>query len=340
MAEELSNPIRPARAELYTADGVRPHRSSLATLRWSDFKAIVELSLAEWSKHKAPRLGASLAFYTLLSLAPLLLVLVSVTGLVLGQTEAQTTIVAQVSALVGAQGAKSVQILLEGSRNTTHGVIATVFGVLTLLFGASGVLIELRDALNTLWEVPTQQLAGMKWVSGYIKGRLFSFALVLAIGFVLVVSLAVNTLIAALGSFSESYLPAPEVVLHILNLVVSFLVITFLFAAIYKFVPALKIEWHDVLLGGAVTATLFTVGKLLLGLYLGKASFASTYGATASIVVLVVWVYYSGQIFFLGAEFTKVFAYRHGSQPDRPNGQLVTGVNNSGLSALVRPAPR
>jgi membrane protein len=211
---------------------------------------------------------------------------------------------------------------------------------LTLLFGASGVLIELRDALNTLWEVPTQQLAGMKWVSGYIKERLFSFALVLAIGFVLVVSLAVNTLIAALGSFSESYLPAPEVVLHILNFVVSFLIITFLFAAIYKFVPALKIEWHDVLLGGAVTATLFTVGKLLLGLYLGKASFASTYGATASIVVLVVWVYYSGQIFFLGAEFTKVFAYRHGSQPDRPNGQLVTGVNNSGLSALVRPAPR
>ena len=154
------------------------------------------------------------------------------------------------------------------------------------------------------------------------------------------VSLAVNTLIAALGSFSESYLPAPEVVLHILNIVVSFLVITFLFAAIYKFVPALKIEWHDVLLGGAVTATLFTVGKLLLGLYLGKASFASTYGATASIVVLVVWVYYSGQIFFLGAEFTKVFAYRHGSQPDRPNVQLVTGVNNPGLSALVRPAPR
>jgi membrane protein len=285
-------------------------------------------------------LGASLAFYTLLSLAPLLLVLVSITGLVLGQAEAQTTIVAQVSALVGAQGAKTVQILLEGSRNTTHGIIATVFGVLTLLFGASGVLIELRDALNTLWEVPTQQLAGMKWVSGYIKERLFSFALVLAIGFVLVVSLAVNTLIAALGSFAESYLPAPEVVLHILNFVVSFLIIAFLFAAIYKFVPALKIEWHDVLLGGAITATLFTVGKLLLGLYLGKASFASTYGAMASIVVLVVWVYYSGQIFFLGAEFTRVFAYRHGSQSDRPTGQLVTSANNPGLSAFVRPAPR
>ena len=318
MAEKFTNRIAPAQAELYTAAGVRPHRGSLAELRWTDFKAVVALSLEEWSKHKAPRLGASLAFYTLLSLAPLLVVLVSVTGIVLGQQEAQSAIVAQVGGVAGAQAAKTIQILLEGSRNTTHGVIATVFGVLTLLFGASGVLIELRDALNTLWEVPTPKLSGMKWISGYIRERLFSFALVLAIGFVLVVSLGLNTVIAAVGSFSASYLPAPELVLHILNSAVTFLVITFLFAAIYKFVPDLRIEWHDVLLGGAVTATLFTIGKLLLGLYLGKASFASTYGAAASMVVLVVWVYYSGQIFFFGAEFTKAFAYRHGSQPDRP----------------------
>lgn len=318
MAEKLSNRIPPAEDALYTAAGVRPHRGRLADLRWSDFKTIVGLSLEEWSKHKAPRLGAALAFYTLLSLAPLMVVLVSVTGMVLGQMEAQSAIVSQVVSVAGTQAAKTIQILLEGSRNTTHGVIATVFGVLTLLFGASGVLIELRDALNTLWEVPTPKLSGIKWVSGYVKERLFSFALVLAIGFVLVVSLALNTAIAAVGSFSASYLPAPELVLHVLNAIVSFLVITFLFAAIYKFVPDLRIEWHDVLLGGAVTATLFTIGKLLLGLYLGKASFASTYGAAASMVVLVVWVYYSGQIFFLGAEFTKVFAYRHGSQPDRP----------------------
>lgn len=316
MGENVTNRIPPA-SQLYTASGVRAHRYHLADLRWSDFKTIVQLSLDEWSKHKAPRLGAALAFYTLLSLAPLLVVLVSVTGMVLGQRQAQSTIVAQVASVAGTQAAKTIQILLEGSRNTTHGVIATVFGVLTLLFGASGVLIELRDALNTLWEVPTPKLAGMKWISSYIKERLFSFALVLAIGFVLVVSLALNTLVAAVGSLSESYLPAPELVLHILNSVVSFVVIAFLFAAIYKFVPDLKIQWHDVLLGGAVTATLFTIGKLLLGLYLGKASFASTYGATASIVVLVVWVYYSGQIFFLGAEFTKVFAYRHGSQPEQ-----------------------
>ncbi len=298
-------------AKGFEAAGLHANPRQLVGSRWRDFKTIAELSLSEWSKLKGPRLGASLAFYTLLSLSPLLLVLVSVTGIILGQTRAEAAIVAQVSQLVGAQGAKAVQILMEGSRNTMHGILATVGGVLTLLFGASGVLIELRDALNTLWEVPTPSLAGIKWISAYIKERLFSFALVLAIGFVLVVSLAVNTVIAAVGSFSASYLPAPEVVLQILNSVVSLLIITFLFAAIYKFVPDIKLEWHDVLLGGAVTASLFTIGKLLLGLYLGKAGFTSTYGATASIVVLVVWVYYSAQIFFLGAEFTKIFAYRY-----------------------------
>lgn len=313
MADKLSHPIPSAKS--YGAASFHPHPRHFLGSRWRDFKAVAELSLAEWSKLKGPRLGASLAFYTLLSLSPLLLVLVSVIGMVLGQNRAEATILAQVSQLVGAQGAKAVQILLEGSRNTTHGIIATICGVLTLLFGASGVLIELRDALNTLWEVPTAPRAGMKWISAYIKERLFSFALVLAIGFVLVVSLAVNTLIAALGAFSASYLPAPEAVLQILNSAVSLLIVTFLFAAIYKFVPDIKIRWRDVLLGGAVTASLFTIGKLLLGLYLGKAGFASTYGATASIVVLVVWVYYSAQIFFLGAEFTKVFACHHRSWP-------------------------
>lgn len=310
MAEKLPH----LSAKSFGAAGFHPHPGHFIGSRWSDFRSIAELSLSEWSKLKGPRLGASLAFYTLLSLSPLLLVLVSVTGIVLGQTRAEAAIVAQVSQLVGAQGTKAVQILLEASRNTMHGILATIGGVLTLLFGASGVLIELRDALNTLWEVPTPPLAGIKWISAYIKERLFSFALVLAIGFVLVVSLAVNTTIAALGSFSAAYLPAPEVVLQILNSVVSLLIITFLFAAIYKFVPDIKLKWRDVLLGGAVTASLFTIGKLLLGLYLGKAGFTSTYGATASIVVLVVWVYYSAQIFFLGAEFTKIFAYRHGSR--------------------------
>jgi membrane protein len=225
---------------------------------------------------------------------------------------------------VGSQGADSIAALLKGARNTTHGIIATAVGVITLLFGASGVLIELRDALNTIWEVPARPMKGIGAVMAFIKERLFSFALVLAIGFVLLVSLAINAWISAVGTFSASVLPAHELILHIVNSVVSFLVITGLFSAIYKVLPDTRIEWRDVILGGAVTSLLFTVGKLLIGLYLGKASFASTYGAAASLVVFIIWVYYSGQIFFLGAEFTKAFASRYGSEPAKhPEGLVV-----------------
>jgi membrane protein len=295
----------------------RRYRKPLRSLRWRDIQSIFSASFAEWNKHKAPRLGASLAFYTLLSLAPLLLVLVSIVGIVLGRQAAESEIVAQVRSLVGSTGAKAVEALIEGSRNTTNGIIATVFGVVTLLFGASGVLVELRDALNTIWEVPTPELSGWKWIYSSVKERLFSFALVLAIGFILVVSLAISTWIAAVGAWSASVLPAHETILQGLNFTASFVIITGLFSAIYKFVPDIRLEWRDVILGGAVTSLLFTIGKLALGVYLGKTSFASTYGAAASIVALIVWVYYSGQIFFLGAEFTKTFANWYGSQPSR-----------------------
>lgn len=323
--KQLPNILEPGGTEIGTsAGGARRYRKPLKSFRWRDIVSIFVASFSDWSKHKAPRLGASLAFYTLLSIAPLLLVLASVVGLVLGRQGAEADIVSQVQAAVGRQGAMAARNLLEASRNTTHGIIATVFGTLTLMFGASGVLIELRDALNTIWEVPTPELAGMKKISSLIRERLFSFAMVLAIGFILVVSLAVSTWIAALGAWSASLLPGPEVILHALNLGVSFLIISGLFSAIYKVLPDVRIEWRDVLLGGAVTSALFAIGKLCLGIYLGKASFASSYGAAASIVVLIVWVYYSGQIFFLGAEFTRTFANTYGSQPSRePGTQLV-----------------
>jgi membrane protein len=326
MPEELPNILEPGGTEVAAAaGGARRYRKPLLSFRCRDIVSIFTASFGEWTRHKAPRLGASLAFYTLLSIAPLLLVLVSVVGLVLGHPAAQSAIVSQVQAVVGSEGAAAAQALLEGSRNTTHGIIATVFGVLTLLFGASGVLIELRDALNTIWEVPTPALSGLKMVSSFIKERLFSFALVLAVGFILVVSLAVSAWVAALGAWSASILPAHEVILHFLNFVLSFVIITGLFSAIYRFLPDVRIEWRDVVLGGAITSALFSVGKLALGIYLGKASFASTYGAASSIVVLIVWVYYSAQIFFLGAEFTKTFANRYGSQPSRQPAALVTG---------------
>jgi membrane protein len=251
-------------------------------------------------------------------------VMVAIIGLVFGHVTAQHEIVRQVQMLIGTQGAKATEALLQASRNTTHGIIATIIGMVTLLFGASGVMIELRDALNTIWEVPTPELIGIRSrIMSYIKERLFSFAMLLSVGFILVVSLAISTWISALGAVSASLLPSIEALLQLVNALASFAVITCLFAAIYKIMPDVRIEWRDVMLGGAVTSLLFTVGKSLLGLYLGKASIASSYGAFASIVVLVIWVYYSGQIFFLGAEFTRTFANHYGSQPNRnPEGMV------------------
>lgn len=284
-------------------------------LRWPEIKSLLMQIFDQWSNHNAPRLGASLAFYSLLSLAPLLLVVVSIVGMVFGHSAAQQQTIAQIESLIGPAAGKTVGAFLQGSRNTSHGVIATALGLLTLLFSASGVVVELRDALNTIWDVPTKSASGFGYVTEYIKQRLFSFAIVVAIGFLLVVSLAVTTWIEALVALSSSILPGEATLLTVANSVVSFLVITFLFSAIYKVMPDVRIEWRDVLLGGAVTSLLFTIGKFVLGLYLGRASYASMYGAAASIVVLIAWVYYSGQIFFFGAEFTHVFATRYGSAP-------------------------
>ena len=254
----------------------------------------------------------------MLSLAPLLLVLVSIVGLVFGHSAAQRDIVQQVQALIGPAAGKAVAAFVQGSQKTSHGVIATIAGLITLLFSASGVVCELRDALNTIWGSPTVTTATLGRIKNYLKQRLFSFAVVGAIGFLLVVSLAISAWISALGMFSTSVGPFQAFAMHTINAFISFVVIAGMFAVIYKIMPDVRIEWRDVAMGGAVTSLLFTLGKLLLGLYLGRASFASTYGAAASIVVLIVWVYYSGQIFFLGAEFTRAFANRYGSHPLAP----------------------
>ena len=330
--------LEPGGSEFTTpAGGATRHRKPLNSLRWCDLHLLFSESVEGWTKHKAPRLGAALAFYTLLSLTPLLLVVVSIVGLAFGRKSAEHQIVQQIQLLVGAQAATASEAMLNGAHNATHGVIATVIGSVTLLFGGSGVLIELRDALNTIWEVPSTSLSGVKKIRSFITERLFSFALVLAIGFLLVVSLAISTWIAALGEISSSLLPAPEITLHVINSLVSFVVITGLFAAIYKLLPDVLLQWRDVVLGGAATSLLFTVGKSLLALYLGKASFASTYGAFASIVVLVLWVYYSGQIFFFGAELTKSFANRYGSHPSLHPARLVVTPETVDSAATAEP---
>lgn len=319
--------LEPMGTELSTpAGGARRYRKPLKSFRWCDIRALLSESFSAWIRHNAQRLGAALAFYTLFSITPLLLVVISIAALVLDRTAAEYQIVHEVNDLVGPPGAQAVQALLEGSHHTAHGVLATVLGLFTLIFGASGVLLELRDALNTIWEVPTLEIKGnVQRILGFVKGRLFSFALVLAVGFVLLVSLVINAWIAALGTFYPRVIPELEAIFHILDAALSFLVTTALFAAIYKVIPDVRSEWRDVILGGAVTSGLFTGGKVLLGLYLGKASFASTYGAAGSLVVFMIWVYYSSQIFFLGAEFTKIFATRYGSQPTlHPEGMIVS----------------
>jgi membrane protein len=293
------------------------HRAGLK-LPWPELKQLISHSVDSWSAHNAPRLGASLAFYSLLSLAPLLLVIVSIVGLAFGHDAAQRQTANQIQQLVGPAAGKAASAFIQGSQNTTHGVIATIIGLLTLLFSASGVVIELRDALNLIWDSPTVTTTGFGKIKAYVQDRLLSFAIVVAIGFLLIVSLAVSAWIAALGTVTASLGPLQTVLMHTLNFVVSFVVIAVLFAAIYKVMPDVHIQWRDVALGGIVTSALFSVGKLVLGIYLGRASFASTYGAAASIVVLIAWVYYSAQIFFFGAEVTRAFSLRHGSHANEP----------------------
>ncbi|MBV9265573.1 MAG: YihY/virulence factor BrkB family protein [Acidobacteriaceae bacterium] len=314
----MASAAPPDHARPGTAAAPNNRRGVVLSLPWSEIKSILSESFDSWNRHNAPRLGASLAFYSLLSLAPLLLVTVSVVGLVFGHTAAEQQTARQVEALVGPAAGKAAAAFILGSHNTTHGIIATILGLVTLLFSASGVVIELRDALNLIWERPTVTTSGLGIITAYIKQRLFSFAFVLAVGFLLIISLVISAWISGFAALSGSVGPLETVLMHALNALVGFVVIAGLFAAIYKVMPDVHIEWRDVMLGGVVTSALFSIGKLVLGIYLGRASYASMYGAAASIVILIAWIYYSAQIFFLGAEFTRTFSHRYGSRAGSP----------------------
>jgi membrane protein len=256
-----------------------------------------------------PRLGAALAYYTVFSIAPLLVVVVGIAGLAFSKTVAQSQIVWQIQSLVGPDGGKAIQALLDATQKPASGVIATLAGLILLFFGASGVFLELRDSLNILWGVRTPG-TGLR---GMLATRFFSFAMVLAVGFLLLVSLILSAALAAVGKFLGGYLPLSEPVLHTLTTVISFAVFTAVFALLYKMVPDLPVAWNDVWIGAAVTSLLFSLGKLGIAFYLGKAAIGSAYGAAGSLVVFLAWVYYSAQIFFLGAEFTHLYSTRHGS---------------------------
>jgi len=236
----------------------------------------------------------------------------------------------QLQDLVGYEGAQAIKVMLTAAHKPTSGSIAAILGLITLFFGASSVVAELRDALNIIWDVPRKEICGpMKNILALLKDRTLAFALILGIGFLLLVSLAINAALAAIGGFFTFYLPAQEWILQSANFLISFAVITLLFALIYKVLPDVSVAWSDVALGAAFTSLLFSIGKLLISLYLGKASFMSTYGAAGSLVVLLLWVYYSAQIFFLGAEFTHVYAERYGSRPSEAAGKKLEIVGSS-----------
>jgi len=282
-----------------------------------------------WVEDDAPSMGAALSYYTLFSLAPLLIIVIAVAGLVFGQDAAQGEIVAQLRGIMGEEGAVVVEGLLKAAREPSQGVIATIVGIAILLLGATAIFGELQSALDRIWRVPASKEESGIW--HLLRTRLLSFGLVLGLGFLLMVSLVVSAALAALGKWWGGWFAGWDVLLEILNFAVSLGIFTLLFAMIYKMMPRARIPWRDVWTGAAVTALLFTLGKVLIGLYLGKSSLASGFGAAGSIVVLIAWVYYSAQIFLLGAEYTWVYANQHGSRVQKPaTGDAPTVPSRSG----------
>lgn len=273
---------------------------------------LLKAAATGWNTHNAPRLGAALAYYTVLSTAPLLVLVVAIAGFVFGEQAARGQIVYQMQSMVGRDVANVIQELLKSAYHPARGILATSIGIITLLIGASAVFGELRDALNLIWGSATPTQSGFK---ALVRFRLFAFAIVIAVGFLLLVSLVISAILAFVMSFLGGHTALPAYMIAAIEPLVSVSVITLLFALIYKYIPDVYVRWSDVWVGSAFTAVLFTIGKLAIGAYLGRAGVGSAYGAAGSVVVLLVWVYYSSQIFFFGAEFTRVYSdWRKGAR--------------------------
>ena len=268
-------------------------------------------AVGAWIDDYAPSMGAAISYYTIFSLAPLLVIVIAVAGAIFGREAAQQQIVAQVSSLVGSNGGLAVEAMLRSASDSDKGLIAGAISAVVLLVGATTVFAELQSALDRIWHVPEAQKPSGVWA--VLRARLLSFGLILGLAFLLIVSLLISAGLAAFEAWYGQLLPGWEVLLQALNAVISLAIITLLFAMIFKLMPSTPIAWRDVWIGAAVTAVLFELGKLLIGLYLGKSGLMETFAAAGSLVVLVAWVYYAAQIFLLGAEFTKVYADAHGS---------------------------
>ncbi len=276
---------------------------------------VLRCAATEWLAHRAASKGAALAFYTLFSMAPILVLVIAVAGLFYGHEAAQGQLIDELRGLVGAQGAETIQAILAGARNKEDGFWATIIAGALLLVGATSVFAELKDSLDEIWGVPPPKDAGF-W--DLVRTRLLSFGLILVLGFLLMVSLVVSAALAVVENYIGGMWKEAAVVMGWVARGISFLVIATLFGVIYKLLPRIKLSWHDVIIGAVGTAAMFTLGKFLIGLYIGNSGAADSFGAAGSLIALLLWVYYSAQIFFLGAEFARQYALKLGSLKHKP----------------------
>jgi membrane protein len=299
-------------------DDFRRRPSRLARY-WRIAWSLVRDSALGWMNHNASRTGAALAFYTVFSLAPILLLSIAIAGLFFGEQAARGEIFEQIRGLIGPTGAAAVQLVVQNASESRAGALTTMVSVFTVLIGATTALVELKAGLDKIWEVPPERRQGF-WY--FVHTRLLSFGVILALGFLLLVSLVISAGLTALEKLSSGE-HLLNMVLNWLNTIFAFLLVAALFGTIYKVLPSIRIAWRDVIVGALVTAALFSVGKFVIGVYIGNSGLGSTYGAAGSIILLLVWVYYSTQIFLFGAEFTRSYAHQLGSKRGMPASQAV-----------------
>ena len=303
-----------------------------AAMPFTQIWSLTKQSIGSWSEDYAPSMGAALSYYTLFSIAPLLIIVIGVAGLFFGADAVRGVIFAQLQALMGDEGARAIQEMLSSASRPKTGAIATTISVFGLLIGATTVFNELQSDLDRIWRAPAREKRAGIWK--LLRTRLLSFALILGFAFLLTVSLVTSAALATLGKWWGAWFGAWEILGYVLDLVLNFGLLTLLFALIYKMIPRVHVSWHDVWIGAAVTALLFTVGKFLIGMYLGKSHVTSSFGAAGSMVIVMLWVYYSAQIFLLGAEFTWVYANAFGSRRNEPKPEAAT--KSGGAAAPTR----
>jgi len=291
------------------------------------FYRIAKKSVMAWIDDYAPSMGAAISYYTVFSIAPLMIIVIAVAGFVWGREAVQGEIVGQLSGLIGQEGAQGVQALIESANQPTQGLVATAISIVVLVIGATTVFAELQSSLDRIWQAPKAPPVSGIWAM--LRSRLLSLGFILGLGFLLLVSLVSSAGLAAVGNLAGALLPGWEKLLYLINIVLSIGIATVLFAMIFKVMPQAKVGWRDVWTGAFVTAVLFEAGKWLISLYIGKSSVTSSFAAAGSLVVLLVWVYYSAQIFLLGAEFTWVYANEHGSLAGNKEKVVAPVLNES-----------